>query len=117
MPSRGEVQPSVGDNPIFPLGESRFLFLSVEARVQTLETKLEGTLKRDCHGEVASCFRLHSKDPAASAELRARLGQVRNSNRHLYDGTFGNEKSAGKQNAPQADVFRMGAHFLVGQLE
>jgi hypothetical protein len=108
VPSRSEVQLSVCDDAIFSLGD-----LAVGASA----TKLERTLQCDCHGETPRGFRLNAKNFAASGELYARVGQVRDCNRQLYCGALGNQKGARKKNASETDVLRVGEHFFVGKFD
>ena len=116
VPRERESQASTSENSIlFPRQSGTFA--PSGARLGTLETKLERTLECNRHGEISGSFRLHAKNLAASTELHTLVGQVRNSHRHLHCGTLRNQRSAGKQNAPKADVLRTSLHFLVGQLE
>ena len=74
-------------------------------------------LECDGHGEIASCFRLDSKNPASNAGLCAGVEEGSSSKRHLYRGTLRNQKRTRKQNAPETDVLRTCVHFLVGNLK
>src|SRR5260370_11251630 len=74
-------------------------------------------LECDCQGEVSGCFRLHSKNLAASAGVCGGVRSMSNSKRYLYRRTLWNQKCTGEQNAPETDVLRTGVQFLVGKLE
>jgi hypothetical protein len=74
-------------------------------------------LECDCQGEVSGCFRLHSKNLAASAGVCGGVRSMSNSKRYLYRRTLWNQKRAGEQNAAETDVLRPGVQFLVGKLE
>src|SRR5260370_38310802 len=74
-------------------------------------------LECDCQGEVSGCFRLHSKNLAASAGVCGGVRSMSNSKRYLYRRTLWNQKRAGEQNPPENDVLRAGGELLVGKPE
>jgi len=115
VPRRRKMQPSIADDSILRLGRSTSLFL--RAVVWSLKTKLEWMLELDGHNKVSSRPRLHAKNHSASTELYAVVGQVGNPNRHVYRGAFRNLQCAGKQDAPETDVFRSGLCYLIRQFE
>ena len=82
-----------------------------------MESISKRMLECDCQGEVSGCFRLHSKNLAASAGVCGGVRSMSNSKRYLYRRTLWNQKRAGEQNAPETDVLRAGVQFLVGKPE
>jgi len=86
-------------------------------RVRVLPHSLEGTIAFDCYGEVSRGFRLHSENLTAGGQKYAWVRYRSSSHCQLDSGTLWDPKSAGQQNATEADVLRPSVYLFVGQLD